>query len=470
MTEYVDKYLRKEMTRQELTAKFKEMYEEDKQNYINTQMEKLGYSEDFYSNLIKDNEEWVKEFQKQYGIDLKNAKTYKAAKDAILLNGMDKYVDVATGELTAIGLSYVQNVASQYEAETAQSIYKTGRALKDFLGLFGVEIRDVAEDTADGVDKIIKDSVYSVEDALSDVSTVLSKQVEYYEDIANGIVSAAQLEIDALDKEIDLLDKKNEAQQRQIALQEKLEALNKAKTQRSVREYNAETGQFEWTTNKKDIKKAQEEYDQQLAENQKQELEDEKEGYEKYGESFSSVSETIQNQRNIQSALNWLAQYRGVDVSTLTSKDLLSLSEKEQSAFRSAYGRAVDTNLGFEEAQSQKETRKAQSNLVSGGYATNGKAGFAFNWEAITNALGSSITTLTSTLDKYTEILKPTSFAETKPTSNAVTNITNTGEVKNSYTFTGDMEFKFDKDVDADNFISKFVSKLQMQNGITTVK
>ena len=48
--------------------------------------------------------------------------------------------------------------------------------------------------------------------------------------------------------------------------------------------------------------------------------------------------------------------------------------------------------------------------------------------------------------------------------------MTNTGEFKNSYTFTGDMEFKFDKDVDADNFISKFVSKLQMQNGITTVK
>ena len=283
-------------------------------------------------------------------------------------------------------------------------------------------------------------------------------------------MAAAQLEIDALDKEIDLLDKKNEAQQRQIALQEKLEALNKAKTQRSVREYNAETGQFEWTTNKKDIKKAQEEYNQQLTENQKQALEDEKEWYEKYGESFSSVSETIQNRRDIQQGLNWLAQYRGVDVSTLTSKDLLSLSKEEQSAFRSAYGRAVDVNLGFEEAQNQKETRKAQANLVSGGYATNGKTGFAFNWEAITDALGSSITTLASTLDKYTEILKPTSFAETKSTANAVTNITNTGEVKNSYTFTGDMEFKFDKDVDADNFISKFVSKLQMQNGITTVK
>ena len=477
MTEYIDKYLRKEMTRQELISKFKELYEQDKTNYKNAQIEKLYNDKSFYSTLLANNDNWVKEFKKDYDIDLKNFKTLTEAKKVIQQMFEDEstdniidifsYVDEKTGEYTS---DYYALLSGEHIPTGGYWFVPYVQMLHDLISEAQDDLNNAAEQTVDTIEDLITGAVYSVEDALSDVSTVLSKQVEYYEDIANGIVAAAQLEIDALDKEIDLLDKKNEAQQRQIALQEKLEALNKAKTQRSVREYNAETGQFEWTTNKKDIKKAQEEYDQQLTENQKQALEDEKEWYEKYGESFSSVPETIQNQRDIQSALNWLAQYRGVDVSTLTSKDLLSLSEKEQSAFRSAYGRAVDTNLGFEEAQSQKETRKAQTNLVSGGYATNGKTGFAFNWEAITNALGSSITTLASTLDKYTEILKPTSFAETKPTTNAVTNITNTGEVKNSYTFTGDMEFKFDKDVDADNFISKFVSKLQMQNGITTVK
>lgn len=475
MIEYVDKYLRKEMTRQELIAKFKEMYEQDKQSYINVSREKLMYNEDFTKKVLEKNSKLVKGLWDKYKIDLKNFATIQQAKDELIKAFEDSRhsVDIAqlinfdTGELTKKWYSYVQGMT---EGMISDAGLGNVIALSQILKAAFSEATDTIGDTADTIEDLIAATVYSVEDALSDVATILSKQVEYYEDIANGIVAAAQLEIDALDKEIDLLDKKNEAQQRQIALQEKLEALNKAKTQRSVREYNAETGQFEWTTNKKDIKKAQEEYDQQVSENKKQSLEDEKEWYEKYGESFSSVSETIQNQKDIQSALNWLAQYRGVDVSTLSSKDLLSLSEKEQTAFRSAYGRAVDVNLGFEEAQSQKETRKAQANLVSGGYATNGKAGFAFNWEAITNALGSSITTLASTLDKYTEILKPTSFAETKPTTNAVTNITNTGEVKNSYTFTGDMEFKFDKDVDADNFISKFVSKLQMQNGITTVK
>lgn len=477
MTEYIDKYLRKEMTRQELIAKFKQMYEQDKQNYINTQKEKLYNDKSFYSTLLANNDNWVKEFKKDYDIDLKNFKTLTEAKKVIQQMFEDEstdniidifsYVDEKTGEYTS---DYYALLSGEHIPTGGYWFVPYVQMLHDLIYETQDDLNNAAEQTVDTIEDLIAGTVYSVEDALSDVSTVLSKQVEYYEDIANGIVAAAQLEIDALDKEIDLLDKKNEAQQRQIALQEKLEALNKAKTQRSVREYNAETGQFEWTTNKKDIKKAQEEYDQQVSENKKQSLEDEKEWYEKYGESFTNVPETIQNQRNIQSALNWLAQYRGVNVSSLSSKDLLSLSEKEQSAFRSAYGRAVDVNLGFEDAQSQKETRKAQANLVSGGYATNGKAGFAFNWEAITNALGSSITTLASTLDKYTEILKPTSFAETKPTTNAVTNITNTGEVKNSYTFTGDMEFKFDKDVDADNFISKFVSKLQMQNGITTVK
>ena len=434
--------------------------------------------------MLEENDDWVKEFKKDYALDLKNFTNLMQAKKTIVKTFNEEqeyagtnfevsdYIDLMTGEYTERGIELMKQLTTA--TGTAMTKYnglaQTLIELHALLSKTTEEATKDVEDTADTIEDLIAGTAYSVEDALSDVSTVLSKQVEYYEDIANGIVAAAQLEIDALDKEIDLLDKKNEAQQRQIALQEKLEALNKAKTQRSVREYNAETGQFEWTTNKKDIKKAQEEYNQQLTENQKQALEDEKEWYEKYGESFSSVSETIQNRRDIQQGLNWLAQYRGVDVSTLTSKDLLSLSKEEQSAFRSAYGRAVDVNLGFEEAQNQKETRKAQANLVSGGYATNGKTGFAFNWEAITNALGSSITTLASTLDKYTEILKPTSFAETKPTANAVTNITNTGEVKNSYTFTGDMEFKFDKDVDADNFISKFVSKLQMQNGITTVK
>ena len=484
MTEYIDKYIRKEMTRQELISKFKSLYEEDKNNYINIQAQKLSGTDSFYSNLLEENDDWVKEFKKDYALDLKNFTNLMQAKQTIIKMFNEEqeyvgtnfevsdYINLMTGEYTEQGIELMKQLTNA--TSTAMTKYnglaQTLIELHALLSKTTEEATKDVEDTADTIEDLIAATVYSVEDALSDVSTVLSKQVEYYEDIANGIVAAAQLEIDALDKEIDLLDKKNEAQQRQIALQEKLEALNKAKTQRSVREYNAETGQFEWTTNKKDIKKAQEEYDQQVSENKKQSLEDEKEWYEKYGESFTNVSETMQNQRDIQSALNWLAQYRGVDVSTLSSKDLLSLSEKEQSAFRSAYGRAVDVNLGFEDAQSQKETRKAQANLVSGGYATNGKAGFAFNWEAITNALGSSITTLASTLDKYTEILKPTSFAETKPTTNAVTNITNTGEVKNSYTFTGDMEFKFDKDVDADNFISKFVSKLQMQNGITTVK
>ena len=469
MSQYIDQYLRKEMSRAELLSKFEEMYEQDKINYKNAQIEKLNYSEVAYSEFIKKNDDWVDEFKKDYQIDLENFTTFTAAKEAIL-NGMSKYIDINTGEFTDAGKYFINNVNSADDAIFAGAMYKVQHAFKKFAEKTSEFSEDVADDTADGITDAIEDAVYSIEDALSDVSTILSGQVDYWEQITNGIVAAAQLEIDALDKEIDLLEKKNEEQRRQIELQEKLEALNRAKTQRNVREYNAETGQFEWTTNKKNIETAQREYDEALQEDEIKSKEAAKEWYEKYGESFSNVSSTIETQRQINQALQLLASMRGVDVNTLSYKDLLNMTDEEQAAIRSKYGSAVDTNLAFEDAQNQQNINKAKTNLVTGGYATNGKTGFAFNWEAITDALGSSITTLAGTLDKYTEILKPTSFAETKPTANAVTNITNTGEVKNSYTFTGDMEFKFDKDVDADNFISKFVSKLQMQNGITTVK
>lgn len=466
MSQYIDQYLRKEMSREELLSKFKEMYEQDKTNYKNAQIEKINYSEDAYSEFIKKNDDWVDEFKKDYQIDLENFATFTAAKEAIL-NGMSKYIDINTGELTDAGKYFINNVNSADDAIFAEALYKTQHAFKKFAEKTSEFSGDIADDITNGMVDAIKDAVYSVEDALSDVSTILSGQVNYWEQITNGIVAAAQLEIDALDKEIDLLEKKNEEQQRQIDLQEKLEALNRAKTQRNVREYNAETGQFEWTTNKKNIETAQREYDEALQEDEIKSKEAAKEWYEKYGESFSNVSSTIETQRQINQALQLLASMRGVDVNTLSYKDLLNMTDEEQAAIRSKYGSAVDTNLAFEDAQNQQNINKAKTNLVTGGYATNGANGFVLDYNALSNAIGVPLTKLASGLSGYTEILKSTSFAETKPTTSTVNNITNTGAVTNSYVLSGDMTFKFDGNMDVDGFITQLATKLDEKIAIT---
>lgn len=468
MSEYVDRYLRKEMNRAELISKFKEMYEQDKNNYIKAQQEKLTYSEDFYKNTILGNQKLVDKFNEQYHIDLKNFATIQQAKRKLLqLFEDDKHsidinelIDLDTGELKSKWYDYTKYMTTGMMQDGGFDIIL---ALRDILK----ETESVAIETADGIVDAIKDTVYSIEDALSDVSTILSGEVDYWEQITNGIVAAAQLEIDALDKEIDLLEKKNEEQQRQIDLQEKLEALNRAKTQRSVREYNAETGQFEWTTNKKDIEVAQREYDEALEEEKKQQLEDEKEWLEKYGESFSNVSSTIESQRQINKAIQALADIRGVKASSLTYKDLLSMTEKEQSSIRSKYGNAVDMNLAFEEAQNQQNINKAKANLVTGGYATNGANGFVLDYNALSNAIGVPFTKLASSLSGYTEILKSTSFAETKPTTSTINNVTNTGAVTNSYVLSGDMTFKFDGNMDVDGFITQLATKLDEKIAIT---
>lgn len=466
MSQYIDQYLRKEMSRAELLSKFEEMYEQDKINYKNAQIEKINYSEVAYSEFIKKNDDWVDEFKKDYQIDLENFSTFAAAKEAIL-NGMSKYIDINTGEFTDAGKYFINNVNSADDAIFAGAMYKVQHMFKKFAEKTSEFSEDVADDIADGITDAIEDAVYSIEDALSDVSTILSGQVDYWEQITNGIVAAAQLEIDALDKEIDLLEKKNEEQQRQIDLQEKLEALNRAKTQRNVREYNAETGRFEWVTNKKNIETAQREYDEALQEDEIKSKEAAKEWYEKYGESFSNVSSTIETQRQINQALQLLASMRGVDVNTLSYKDLLNMTDEEQAAIRSKYGSAVDTNLAFEDAQNQQDINKAKTNLVTSGYATNNTNGFVLDYNALSNAIGVPFTKLASSLSGYTEILKSTSFAETKPTTSTVNNITNTGAVTNSYVLSGDMTFKFDGDIDVDGFITQLATKLDEKIAIT---
>ena len=158
---------------------------------------------------------------------------------------------------------------------------------------------------------------------------------------------------------------------------------------------------------------------------------------------------------------------RGVDVSTLSYKDLLNMTDEEQAAIRSKYGNAVDTNLAFEDAQNQQDINKAKTNLVTGGYATNSTNGFVLDYNALSNAIGVPFTKLASSLSGYTEILKSTSFAETKPTTSTVNNITNTGAVTNSYVLSGDMTFKFDGDIDVDGFITQLATKLDEKIAIT---
>lgn len=480
MGEYVNQYLAGKIDITELLNKFNEFYAKDKELYIYYQIQKLETDADMYSKFMNNSGVWIKKLRGDYKKDLANVSTYAEAKELILENLSDPSLNLAsvldlnfweTGEINQeakdILSSFAQGISSGYDAQ----IYgKAQDALND-LSILVKEWTNWAEDDIEGLfnnlDDLLKDSTYSVEDALSDISSILSNEVDYWEQITNGIVAAAQLEIDALDKEIDLLEKKNEEQQRQIDLQEKLEALNRAKTQRSVREYNAETGQFEWTTNKKDIETAQREYDEALKEGEKQQLEDEKEWLEKYGGSFSSVSSTIESQRQINKAIQALADIRGVKASSLTHEDLLSMTEKEQSAIRSKYGSAVDMNLAFEEAQKQQDINKAKTNLVTGGYATNGANGFVLDYNALSNAIGVPFTKLASSLSGYTEILKSTSFAETKPTTSTVNNITNTGAVTNSYVLSGDMTFKFDGNMDVDGFITQLVTKLDEKVAIT---
>lgn len=91
-----------------------------------------------------------------------------------------------------------------------------------------------------------------------------AKQVNLYEDVWDDL-------IDALETDTEKQDLANKLAEKQLALQEAQEALANAQGQRTVRIYNAETGQWEWvadqskvTSAQKTLTKAQEAYDDEL--------------------------------------------------------------------------------------------------------------------------------------------------------------------------------------------------------------
>ena len=77
-----------------------------------------------------------------------------------------------------------------------------------------------------------------------------NKQVNLYEDVWDELIDA--LETDAEQQEL-----ANKLAEKQLALQEAQEALDNARSQRTVRVYNAETGQWEWVADQKKITSAQ---------------------------------------------------------------------------------------------------------------------------------------------------------------------------------------------------------------------
>lgn len=191
------------------------------------------------------------------------------------------------------------------------------------------EVEKTAEDAVDNVSD-------SVSDALNEQKQMMQGVIDYYVEYASRKIEELQDQIDAInDKydqmlqdaedraqaQLDALEAQNEAIEDQIALQQKLEALDKAKNtmqmvfkdgqfvyqadadevSKSQNELNAYYRQKDYENRKKYIEdslKAEKDYIETLRKNETAALEEEKKRWEEYKEGWSNLTSEYEYQQN----------------------------------------------------------------------------------------------------------------------------------------------------------------------------
>lgn len=165
----------------------------------------------------------------------------------------------------------IANIEKKYREDgTIDTQYYISK-LEELWQEYGAEIAEIAGSSA----SVIADGVG---EGIEDLEQQLAEQVAQQEAKLNSVIESRQAEVNAYyDAELERLEQRNEEIEKAIDLEEKLEALEKAKSQRML---VYEDGQFRWTQDYAAIAEAQKSLDEaalkQIYEDEKKRLEEER--------------------------------------------------------------------------------------------------------------------------------------------------------------------------------------------------
>lgn len=215
------------------------------------------------------------------------------------------------------------------------------------------------------IDELREKQLQAREDALS-------KEKEAYETLANYMVDRIDEEMAAIDAEIDALDKQNDKLEDQIALEEKLDALARAKSQR-VMVYK--DGRFQYVSDIDAVSEAQADLDEynreQALQAQKDALEAEKDILQQYKDEWSSLTQKYQEEQD----KLLLEEYFGINAENDNWKDRLDNFQD----FYDEYAAIRDALVKLQEELNQQIDNflQAQINKVLGTAPGSAAAGAA---------------------------------------------------------------------------------------------
>ena len=270
-------------------------------------------------------------------------------------------------------------------------------------------VKEVKKDVEDAVDDVSD----SISDALNEQKQMMQGVIDYYVEYSSRKIEELQDQIDAIndkyDKmlqdaedraqaQLDALEAQNEAVEDQIALQQKLEALDKAKNtmqmvfkdgqfvyqadadevSKSQNELNAYYRQKDYENRKKYIEdslKAEQQYIETLRKNETAALEEEKARWEEYKEGWSNLTSEYEFQQN-----KLLAdQMFGIEQENANWQTRLANLQSFASQYNALMGSLSGFGGGGGSGSGVKPGEWA--GLGDGGYASDADA-----WADITNA------------------------------------------------------------------------------------
>ena len=183
------------------------------------------------------------------------------------LTAHQKKVSLLKSELT---LMQNQGRSADLQKEKMRQIQQALHAQAQYLRAIGGSQEDINALSAEWWEwqKKIKGEVASTQDLLSELQSALQDRLQDAADQRDAELAAIDEQIAALKRQKDEKDDQLKLEEKILAVQKAQADLANAQAERTIRQYNAKTGQWEWVADQKDVddaKKALEKAEKDLA-------------------------------------------------------------------------------------------------------------------------------------------------------------------------------------------------------------
>lgn len=222
--------------------------------------------------LLNKSSEYYKKQQEEYKKQMEELSKYTSdytgtstgggggsSSDANLESHKQK-VELLKSELT---LLEKQNASEDTQKDKMRQIQQALHAQAQYLRSIGGSQADINALSAEWWEwqEKINGTLKSTDELLSELQDVMSDKLSDLSDQRQDELDAIDAQIDALKQQKDTRDEQLDLEEKILAVQQEQAKLANAQNERTIRQYNARTGQWEWVADQKEVDDAQEALD-----------------------------------------------------------------------------------------------------------------------------------------------------------------------------------------------------------------